>query len=72
MDTYKIEKAYPWTTENEITIKSENLFYSELNLKQNGCQSANSENNKEIRNKCFKIAELIREIEILNYVQKII
>ena len=66
MDIYKIEKAYPWTAENEITIESENLLYSELTLSQNGCQNNNMENNNEIRDKCFQIAELIREIEILN------
>lgn len=65
MDTYTIKKAYPWTRDSEIEISSENLLYSELN-NLSGCQSMNKKNNELIRDKCFQISELIREIEKLN------
>ena len=66
IETYKIESAFPWTEGREITIESDNLFYSELNDKMSGCQSNSKEHNEEIRSKCKQIAKLIREIENLN------
>lgn len=67
MDTYKIKKAYPWIEgTKEIEITSENLIYTELGTTHSGCQCNNLENSENIRMKCFQIANLIREIEILN------
>jgi hypothetical protein len=65
MDTYVITKAYPLDTQ-EITIKSINLLYAEMTPVGSGCQSSNLVNNNEIHGKCRQIADLIREIEILN------
>ena len=65
MDTYRIKKAYHWTNDIEIEIRSENLYFSEL-CNGSGCQ-VNSRNNQElIHQKCRQIADLIREIETLN------
>ena len=65
MDTYTINKAYPWTHGEEIEITSENLCYTELDS-LSACQSNSKENNKEIERICYYIAEMIREIELLN------
>jgi hypothetical protein len=65
MDTYTIKKAYHWTNDNEIEIKSENLIFIEL-CNGGGCQSTSGVNNDEILKRCYKIADLIREIEVLN------
>lgn len=65
METYIISKACPWTKSNEITIESENLLYSEI-AALSGCQSNSVKYNEKIREKCNKIADLIREIELLN------
>ena len=65
MKTYKIYQAYPWVKTNELTIESENLLYTEV-ASLSGCQSNNVKYNDEIRKKCNQIADLIREIEILN------
>ena len=66
MDTYIIKKAYHWTKDRDIEIKSENLIFAEAGNTHSGCQSANISNNDEIHKRCAKIAELIREIEDLN------
>jgi len=67
MDKYTIQKEYPWQKiDFEIEIKSENLLYSELGTTHSGCQCNNMENHELIHDKCRKIADLIREIEILN------
>lgn len=66
MDNYIIKKAYPWTSDNEIEIKSEGLLYAELGEKHSGCQSMSLYNNNEIHKKCVQIANLIRDIEKLN------
>ena len=65
MDTYTIKKAYHWTDDNEIKIESENLSFIEL-CNGGGCQSNNGNNNDAILERCYKIADLIREIEVLN------
>ena len=65
MDTYVITKAYPLDTK-EIAIKSTNLLYAEMTPIGSGCQSSNLANNDKIHKKCRQIADLIREIEILN------
>ena len=70
MDTYKIQKAYHWVEgTKEIEISSENLIYTELGTTHSGCQCNNLENAEIIRMKCMQIADLIREIEILNVKQ---
>ena len=66
MDTYTIRKAYHWTTDLDIEIDSENIRYSELNKTHSGCQCRNLSNQEAIHKKCTQIAQLIREIEILN------
>jgi predicted nucleic acid-binding protein len=67
MQTYKIQKAYHWIEDTkEIEITSENLIYTELGTTHSGCQCNNLENAEIIRMKCTQIANLIREIEILN------
>ena len=65
MDTYTIKKAYHWTNDNEIKIESENLIFIEL-CNGGGCQSNSIYNNDEILKRCDQIADLIREIEVLN------
>ncbi len=64
MDTYTIKKAYHWT--NDLEISSENLLYVEFGQTHSGCQCNNIENQKAISIRCNRIADLIREIEILN------
>lgn len=67
MDTYTIKKAYHWIEgSKEIEINSENLLYTELSTTHSGCQCMKIENSEKIREKCTQIADLIREIEILN------
>jgi hypothetical protein len=67
MDNYKIHKAYGWIEgTREIEITSENLIYTEIGTTHTGCQCNNLENAEIIRMKCRQIADLIREIEILN------
>ena len=67
MDNYKIQKAYHWIEgTKEIEITSENLIYTELGTTHSGCQCNNLENAELIRMKCTQIANLIREVEILN------
>jgi hypothetical protein len=67
MKTYKIQKAYHWVDNCfEIEISSDDLLYTELLTDYSGCQCNNLENWELIRKKCGQIADLIREIEILN------
>lgn len=66
MNTYTIKKAYHWTNDSEIEIKSENLLYTELGNTHSGCQCKNMDNHEIIHEKCRQIADLIREIEKLN------
>ena len=70
MKTYKIQKAYHWVDNCfEIEISSDDLLYTELLTAYSGCQCNNLENAEIIRMKCMQIADLIREIEILNIKQ---
>ena len=64
MDTYVISRAYPWGDNMEIEIMSDRIRYVELGDNHTGCQC--NENENEIHRKCRQIAELIREIEVLN------
>lgn len=65
MDTYTITPPYTNSNYNELQITSENLFYAEI-CDGSGCQVMNMENKDLIHEKCMEIANLIREIEILN------
>ncbi len=70
MDTYTIKKAYPWlhTEFVEIEILSDNLQYLEVQDLSSGCRAKSQNNREKIHKKCKQIADLIREIEKLNYV----
>lgn len=67
INKYTIEPAYPISNGkySEVTIKSDNLLYSEVE-DLSGCQVRNMDNQKLIHNKCMIIAKMIREIEELN------
>ncbi len=65
MEEYTIKKAYHWTKDKELEIKSDTLIYTELG-EGSGCQSKSMKNNSAIHVKCVQIAILIREIETLN------
>ena len=51
---------------NEISIKSYNLIYSEIGSNHSGVQVTNLKNEEEIHKKCRHVADLIREIDKLN------
>lgn len=67
MDIYTIKKAYHWTNDKELEVLSEGLRYSELGPNHFGVQCNNLENSEKIRRKCREVANLIREIEVLNH-----
>jgi len=68
MNTCIIEKAYPFIDKHhskEITIKSDDLFYSELeNLA--GLQCKNQIDYEKIKKLCIVISESIKEIDRMN------
>ena len=68
MNEYKINFPFPKSDFNEITIISEDLYYSEIGGKHSGVQVTNLENNDLIHEKCKVIADLIRDIQKLNKV----
>ena len=69
MKTYEISQAYNFVNGSvEIQIISDDLLYCEL-VNHSGVQCLNIENSELIRKKCQQIADLIREIEILNVKQ---
>ena len=71
MNTYVIKKTYPAICDNgEISIESENLYYSEMFASHSGCQCNNTENQDQIHEKCRQIVALIRQIEDLNKTKK--
>lgn len=65
MNEYIIEKAWSWTKDKQIRIKSDNLEFVEF-CNGYGAQSNHSDNNDKISELCKKIADNIREIEKLN------
>jgi len=67
MDKYTIRYPYKDSKYNEIEITSDNLLYAEI-CNGSGCQVVNLNNEALIHNKCKEIANLIRDIEILNKV----
>ena len=69
MDTYIIKKAYHFTNDNDIEIKSECILFVENGPHGFGLQCNNMKNYQKIATKCYKIAELIREIEELNKIE---
>lgn len=69
--TYTIKDAFPWQKNTnqhfaELEISSDNLLYTELGSTHSGVQF--NGNNKLIHEKCKQIADLIREIDMLNKV----
>lgn len=66
MDNYTIKKAFHWTDDSEIEIKSENLHYGELGSNHSGCQSSSLKNNDKIHKLCVKLSEIVKEIDKLN------
>lgn len=68
MNTYTIKKAYPFIDKNhsqEITIQSDDLFYSELeNL--SGMQCRSKKDYDKIKKLCQLISKSIKEIDKLN------
>ena len=67
IDKYIIENAYPDSLNQlgEITIKSNNLLYSELGTSHSGCQS-NEQGDNKIHKLCREVSKLIKEIDKLN------
>lgn len=67
IDSYIIENSYPDSLNQlgEITIKSNNLLYSELGTSLSGCQS-NEQGNDKIHELCREVSKLIKEIDKLN------
>lgn len=52
----------------EVEIVSSNLVYSEIGTTHNGLQCQSVNNYNEIQEKCKQVADLIREIDILNHI----
>jgi len=69
MDTYIIKKAYHWTNDHDIEIKSEGVLFVENGAHGFGLECNNMKNHKKIATKCHEIADLIREIEELNKIE---
>ena len=51
----------------EFEIVSDNLIYSEIGTTHNGLQCQSINNYHEVQEKCKQVADLIREIDILNH-----
>lgn len=67
MEKYTIKHPYEGinSTYKEVEIRSDNLYYGELNLSSGG-MVRNTKNEDLIHEKCKEVAQLIREIDKLN------